>query len=98
LAKRNHPHFLVHSPKDNVGVVVVEDLKAGTAMDGTITETDRDTAVTAQHDIPIGHKVALVDLAEGDTVIKYGEDVGVLKSSVKKGEHVHVHNMKTKRW
>ena len=28
------PHFLVHSPKDNVGVVVVEGLKAGTDMLG----------------------------------------------------------------
>ncbi len=28
------PHFLVHSPKDNVGVVVVEGLKAGTGMMG----------------------------------------------------------------
>ena len=98
MAKRNHPHFLVHSPKDNVGVVVVEDLKSGTAMDGTITETDSDVSVAAKHDIPIGHKVALVDLKAGQTVMKYGEDVGIMKADAKKGEHVHVHNMKTKRW
>ena len=35
------PHFLVHSPKDNVGVVVIEGLKAGTTMLGVITETTR---------------------------------------------------------
>jgi (2R)-sulfolactate sulfo-lyase subunit alpha len=98
LAKRNHPHFLVHSPKDNVGVVVIEDLKAGTNMDGTITETDADTSVTANSDIPIGHKIALVDLKAGATIIKYGEDVGVLLKDVKRGDHVHVHNHKTKRW
>jgi (2R)-sulfolactate sulfo-lyase subunit alpha len=98
LAKRNHPHFLVHSPKDNVGVVVIEDLKAGTRMDGTITENDSDIAVEAKHDIPIGHKVALLDLKKGQTVMKYGEDVGIMKADAKKGEHVHVHNMKTKRW
>jgi (2R)-sulfolactate sulfo-lyase subunit alpha len=42
--------------------------------------------------------VALVDLKQGQTVMKYGEDVGIMKADAKKGEHVHVHNMKTKRW
>jgi (2R)-sulfolactate sulfo-lyase subunit alpha len=78
------PHFLIHSPKDNVGVVVVEGLKAGTSMIGVITETDETTKLKAKHDIPIGHKVAL-------KALKIVADVGV-------GEHVHVHNLKTKRW
>jgi (2R)-sulfolactate sulfo-lyase subunit alpha len=95
---RNIPEFLVHSPKDNVGVVVVEDLKAGVDMLGVITETDTTTKLTAKHDIPIGHKVALVDLKKGDTVIKYGADIGKMVKDVKKGEHVHVQNLKTKRW
>lgn len=92
------PHFLVHSPKDNVGVVVVEDLKAGTNMLGVITENDTTTELVAKHDIPIGHKVALRPLKAGDTVIKYGEDIGRMVSDAAPGEHVHVHNLKTKRW
>ncbi len=92
------PHFLVHSPKDNVGVVVVEGLKAGTDMLGVITENDTTTKLKAEHDIPIGHKVALADLKKGDTIIKYGEDIGKMVGDAKKGEHVHVHNLKTKRW
>ena len=92
------PQFLVHSPKDNVGVIVIEGLKAGTDMLGVITETDSTTKAKANHDIPIGHKVALVDLKKGDTVIKYGEDVGRIVADVKKGDHVHTHNMRTKRW
>ncbi len=92
------PHFLVHSPKDNVGVVVVEGLKAGTDMLGVITETDTTLKLKAKHDIPIGHKVALKDLKAGDTVIKYGEDIGKMVGGAKTGEHVHVHNLKTKRW
>ena len=94
----NIPQFLVHSPEDNVGVVVVEDLKAGTKMLGVITENNSTIHVTAKHDIPIGHKVALKDLKKGDTVIKYGEDVGKVVADAKRGDHVHVHNMKTKRW
>jgi (2R)-sulfolactate sulfo-lyase subunit alpha len=92
------PQFLVHSPKDNVGVVVVEGLKAGTEMLGVITEADSTTKLTARHDIPIGHKVALKDLKAGDTVIKYGEDIGKMVGNARTGEHVHVQNMKTKRW
>jgi (2R)-sulfolactate sulfo-lyase subunit alpha len=93
-----HPHFLVHSPKDNVGVVVVEGLTAGTEMRGVVTETDTTLTLLAQHDIPIGHKVALSPLASGDTIIKYGEDIGKMVAAASPGEHVHVHNLKTKRW
>jgi len=92
------PQFLVHSPKDNVGVVVVEGLAAGTDMLGVVTENNSETRLTAKHDIPIGHKVALVALSEGDTIIKYGEDIGRMVGPAEEGGHVHVHNMKTKRW
>ena len=94
----SEPQFLVHSPKDNVGVVVVEGLKAGTDMLGVITENDTTVNVKSGHDIPIGHKVALTDLKEGDTVIKYGEDIGKMVGDAGKGHHVHTHNLKTKRW
>jgi (2R)-sulfolactate sulfo-lyase subunit alpha len=92
------PHFLVHSPKDNVGVVVVEGLKSGTDMLGVVTENDKTLRLKARSDIPIGHKVALKSLKKGDTVIKYGEDIGRMVADVGAGEHVHVQNLKTKRW
>ena len=92
------PHFLVHSPKDNVGVVVVEGLKAGTEMLGVVTENDTTLKLTAKQDIPIGHKVALKALKAGDTIIKYGEDIGRMVADAGMGEHVHVQNLKTKRW
>jgi (2R)-sulfolactate sulfo-lyase subunit alpha len=92
------PHLLVHSPKDNVGVVAVENLKAGNEMLCVVTEDDSDFKLTARDDVPIGHKVALTDLKEGDTVIKYGEDIGRMVADAPKGGHVHVHNLKTKRW
>lgn len=94
----SEPQFLVHSPKDNVGVVVVEGLRAGTDMLGVITEDDTSINLKAGHDIPIGHKIALTDLKDGDTIIKYGVDIGKMVANAAKGEHVHVHNLKTKRW
>lgn len=92
------PHLLVHSRDDNVGVVVVEGLSAGTDMLCVVTQDNSDFRLTAKADVPIGHKVALRDLAVGDTVIKYGEDIGKVVAPIGKGEHVHIHNLKTKRW
>ena len=40
----------------------------------------------------------MVDLKEGDTILKYGHDIGKVVKGIKKGEHVHVHNVKTKKW
>jgi (2R)-sulfolactate sulfo-lyase subunit alpha len=42
--------------------------------------------------------VALTELKAGDTVIKYGVDIGRMVGPAEKGGHVHVHNLKTKRW
>ena len=92
------PQLLVHDPKDNVGVVVVEGLKAGTDMLCVVTHDNSPFRLKSADDVPIGHKVALKDLKAGDTAIKYGEDIGRIVADVKVGGHVHVHNLKTKRW
>jgi (2R)-sulfolactate sulfo-lyase subunit alpha len=92
------PHLLVHDNKDTVGVVVVEGLKSGTDMLCVVTADNSSFNLTAKSDVPIGHKVALTDIKSGDTVWKYGQDIGVAKADIAKGEHVHIHNMKTKRW
>ena len=92
------PHLLVHDRKDNVGVVVVEGVAAGDNLLAVITEDNSEFRIAALDDVPIGHKVALRDLAEGDTAIKYGQDIGRMVGVVARGGHVHVHNLKTKRW
>jgi (2R)-sulfolactate sulfo-lyase subunit alpha len=92
------PDFLVHEDGDSVGVIVIEGLKAGTEMTGWIMAQDRTVSMKVLNDIPIGHKVALTDLKAGDSVIKYGVNIGKVVAPIKKGEHVHVHNLKTRRW
>jgi (2R)-sulfolactate sulfo-lyase subunit alpha len=92
------PDFLVHEAADVVGVVVVEGLKANQEITGWIMKEDETVTIKIISDIPIGHKLALQDLAEGDTVIKYNTDIGKVVAPIKKGEHLHVHNVKTKRW
>jgi (2R)-sulfolactate sulfo-lyase subunit alpha len=91
-------HFVLHDAGDTVAVVVVEGVTAGMALAGWIMDDDSNTALTALQEIPIGHKVALKDMAVGDTVIKYGIDMGKVVAPIRAGEHAHVHNIKTKRW
>ena len=91
-------HCVLHDADDTVAVVVVEGVRAGTAMTGWVMDDDRTIALEARQDIPIGHKVALKDMAVGDTVVKYGIDMGKVVAPIRSGEHAHVHNIKTKRW
>ncbi len=92
------PDFLVHDHRDAVGVVVVEGVTAGQELSGWVMDTDETVAVAVRDDIPLGHKVALRDLGDGETVIKYGEDIGRAVTPIPQGGHVHVHNVKTKKW
>ena len=90
--------FVVHDEGDSVGVVVVEGVKAGAQITGWIMDQDRDIQFQAASDIPIGHKLAIKPMQAGDTVIKYGVDIGKVVADIGLGEHAHVHNIKTKRW
>jgi len=90
--------FVVHDEEDSVGVIVVEGIKKGNEMIGWVMDQDKEIKFTAANDIPIGHKLAIKPLKEGDTVMKYGVDIGKVIADIGMGEHAHVHNIKTKRW
>lgn len=92
------PDFLVHDDVDSVGVVVVEKSTAGQTLTGWVIDTDETITVDAIDDIPLGHKIALTDMADGDKVIKYGFPIGRIVAPISKGGHVHVHNTKTEKW
>ena len=91
-------HIIVHDKADTVGVIVVEDVKPGQTLTGWVMEGDGTIKVKALDAVPLGHKIALKDLKTGDTVLKYGNDIGKVVAKVAKGGHVHVQNLKTKRW
>jgi (2R)-sulfolactate sulfo-lyase subunit alpha len=90
--------FVVHDEGDSVGVVVVEGVKAGDTISGWIMDQDKEIEFVAASAIPIGHKLAIKPLKAGDTVIKYGVDIGKVVVDIGTGEHAHVQNIKTKRW
>ena len=91
-------HFIAHDTADTVGVVVVEKVLAGQEVTGWIMETDETVTIKALVEVPLGHKLALADIKNEDTIIKYGNDIGRAVSDIPKGGYVHVHNVKTKRW
>lgn len=91
-------HFIVHDERDSVGVVVVEGVRKGQELDGWVMEQDRQVRVRASEDIPMGHKLAIRPMDDGGAVIKYGVVIGRAIAPIGVGEHVHVHNVKTRRW
>ena len=91
-------HAVLHDAKDTVAVAAMEGIKAGTELNAWIMDEDKIIQVRAQQDIPIGHKVALHAMQVGDTVYKYGVDIGKVVAPIQPGDHAHVQNIKTKRW
>jgi (2R)-sulfolactate sulfo-lyase subunit alpha len=89
--------FLVHEKADNVGVATV-DIKTGEVAQGLYMDNQESIEMKALQDIPLGHKIALTDLSPESSVIKYGADIGRIVADIKSGEHVHTHNLKTRRW
>lgn len=42
-----------------------------------------------------GHKAALRDIKAGESIIKYGAAIGTATEDIKKGDWVHIHNIKS---
>ena len=81
--------------QDNVGTAVGEPIRAGDTI-GTEGRISGAT-VTARADVPYGHKIALVDIAKGAQVTKYGLSIGSALEDIDAGDHVHVHNVESNR-
>lgn len=89
--------FLVHEKGDSVGVATV-DIKAGETAEGLYMDSQKKVKIKTNHNIPLGHKVALKAHAVDEGVIKYGHDIGRVVAKIQAGDHVHIHNLKTRRW
>lgn len=46
-----------------------------------------------ENGIPAGHKIALCDIKKDTPIIKYGYSIGKAKCDIKKGDHIHCHNI-----
>lgn len=86
---------MIIDSRDNVAVVI-EPVTKGTDVSYDTKEGDTVT-VKAAEDIPIYHKIAVKDIKKGENIIKYGEHIGLAAADIKKGMHVHEHNVKSVR-
>jgi len=88
---------LMHDAVDDVAVVVT-DVAAGTEVKAVTLEGKEVGLIKAVEDIPLGHKIAIRDMAQGKEVIKYGRAIGRVTQEITKGGHVHTQNVKSIRW
>jgi len=89
------PGFLAHRNGDLVGVAV-RDLDPGPAVGGYLSGP-ASISVRLTEPVPLGHKLALTDIAAGQQIIEYGQPVGVATRDIRQGDHVHVHNVRSAR-
>jgi (2R)-sulfolactate sulfo-lyase subunit alpha len=89
--------ILLHEASDDVGVAAM-DLQTGEEVQAVTLEGDLVMQVTLVQDIPLGHKVAMRDLAADKHILEYGQVIGRATAPIAQGAHVHVHNIKSLRW
>lgn len=81
-------NFIRIHKNDNIAVAL-EDVK----KDGNVIGVSE--VLKAFEDVPFGHKMALMDIEKDDMIIKYGAPIGKANTTIKKGQWVHTHNIKT---
>ena len=81
------------NPKDNVATAI-DDVESGEVIG---VKNDEVFEIQVLQEIPFGHKFALRDIAKGEEIVKYGEVIGRATAEIRKGEHVHVHNVESLR-
>lgn len=91
----DRPGFLAHRKGDLVGVAV-RDLDPGPACGSYLTGEDT-INLRLTEPVPLGHKIALADIAAGQDVIEYGQRVAIASKDIRQGDHVHVHNVRSAR-
>jgi altronate dehydratase small subunit len=86
----------VLNPRDNVATALV-DLEPGTVVEVPREGGGGPVPLDVRAPIPFGHKLALVAIARGQPVVKYGEVIGLATQDIAPGQHVHTHNVESQR-
>ena len=80
--------LILLSPEDNC-LIAAARLDAGTQLQ------IEGESVTLSHAIELGHKIARRELAKDDKVLRYGAVIGHVTEAVRRGEHLHTHNLES---
>jgi len=73
-------------PSDNVAIAVTPVPKG----ESVIIPNGEELMVNQE--IPLGHKIGLVPIAKGESVIRYGEVICTASQDISQGDWVHTHN------
>ena len=90
MSQIEHPRVLRIHENDPVAVAL-SPLSPGD--EAIVQASSGRPTVQVEDPIPFGHKVALVPIREGQTVLKYGEPIGRATQAIRVGQHVHTHNL-----
>ena len=74
---------------DNVATML-DDVEAGARVQ---VLGDGDRVVESLEPISMGHKIALIDIAPGESVTKFGVAIGRASGAIQVGQWVHLHNL-----
>ena len=82
--------------RDNVATLFADNVCAGTEVE-VRDKKGNAQRVVVNEEIPYGHKLALEDIEASRPVIKYGEELGIARTAIRKGDYVHIHNLDSMR-
>lgn len=85
---------LVLDEADNVAVVLADVAEGERCI---IRGPGEEYDLAAAENIPFGHKVALTSFGKGDSIRKYGEEIGVARGAIPRGGWIHSHNLYCER-
>lgn len=88
---------LKHQDGDAVAIAVT-DIAAQDVVEVGCPGDGRAMKITASTAIPFGHKLALTAVDKGDAVLEYGTVIGTATRRIGVGDHVHTHNLTSRRW
>ena len=87
---------LIIHPDDNVANLIGAGQR-GQAVRCTVEGQAAAETIDLVDDLPSNHKIARRDVAAGEPILKYGLSIGKASRAIRRGEHVHTHNIESNR-
>jgi altronate hydrolase len=82
-------NMIVLASDDNVGIALRGIAAGEQAVD------EKGFKIGSLEEVPLGHKIALKRIGEGERIIRFGVPVGIARSAIEPGRLVHIHNVRS---
>ena len=80
--------IVILSEHDNV-LIACQDINIGESI------SYKEETYIVNENIKLGHKIARSNILKGESIVKFNMHIGSATRNIKKGEHVHTHNIKS---